>query len=215
VAVTLTLRETREQPRLTVVTVARTMGAGGEQVALQVALDLGYRYVDDEIVVSAAREAGVPPEVIESAEHDTGAVLEAMERAARPSAGAPREAAVGDLQRYGGLVQRVIEDVANRGNAVIVAHGAGLHLAGRLDTLRVFVTGSEEGRAGRVAERGGISLEEARQAIVEADAQRNTFLRGFYGLEQESPTQYDIIVNTDIVQLPWAARAIAELVRAT
>jgi cytidylate kinase len=191
------------------------MGAGGEQVALQVALELGYRYVDDEIVVSAAREAGVPPEVIESAEHDTGAVLDAMERAGPPAGRAPREAAPGDLQRYGRLIQRVIEDVANRGNVVIVAHGAGLHLAGRLDTLRVLVTGSEEGRAGRIAERGGVSLEEARRAIVESDAQRNTFLRGFYELEHESPTQYDVVVNTDIVQLPWAARAIAELVRAS
>ncbi|HXH22866.1 MAG TPA: cytidylate kinase family protein, partial [Dehalococcoidia bacterium] len=66
---TLTARESGFTNRLSVVTVARTMGAGGEQVALQVALDLGYRYVDDEIVIGAARAAGVSPEAIEGIEH--------------------------------------------------------------------------------------------------------------------------------------------------
>jgi cytidylate kinase len=214
--VTLTAREAAFPQRLAVVTIARTFGAGGEQVALQVALELGYRYVDDEIVVAAAREAGVAPEVIESVEHaDTAAVIAAIDSLQQQAAGGPsrRDIAAGPVEPFGRLIQRVIEDVANHGGAVIVAHGAGLHLTGRLDTLRVLVTGSVEGRAGRLAERGQMSREEARRAVLEADGQRNQFLRNFYGLEQESPTLYDIVLNTDVVQLPWAARAIVGIVK--
>jgi cytidylate kinase len=58
-----------------------------------------------------------------------------------------------------------------------------------------------------------MSREEARRAVLEADGQRNQFLRNFYGLEQESPTLYDIVLNTDVVQLPWAARAIVGIVK--
>ena len=41
-----------------VVCVSRTLGAGGEAIAFQVATELGYRYVDDEIVSRAAEVAG-------------------------------------------------------------------------------------------------------------------------------------------------------------
>ncbi|HXH20845.1 MAG TPA: cytidylate kinase-like family protein, partial [Dehalococcoidia bacterium] len=195
----------------------RTMGAGGEQVALQVALDLGYRYVDDEIVIGAARAAGVSPEAIEGIEHaDLGPLMRELERLAGPARGSERrEFAAGSVEPYGRLVQRVIEDVANQGRAVIVAHGAGLHLVGRLDTLRVLITGSVEGRAGRLADRGQMPPDEARRAVLEADGQRNAFLKRFYGIEREAPERYDMVVNTDIVMLPWAARAIAEVVRAS
>ena len=42
----------------TVITVSRTMGAGGEDLADTLASELGYRYVDSEIIHAAAEQAG-------------------------------------------------------------------------------------------------------------------------------------------------------------
>ena len=62
-----------------VVCVSRTLGAGGEAIAFQVATELGYRYVDDEIVSRAAEVAGVSQEEIERAEHSQSLVTRIME----------------------------------------------------------------------------------------------------------------------------------------
>jgi hypothetical protein len=51
-----------------VIGISRTLAAGGEEIGREVATRLGFRFVDDEIVSHAAREAGVSPETIEKVE---------------------------------------------------------------------------------------------------------------------------------------------------
>jgi cytidylate kinase len=197
---------------VSVITVARTMAAGAETIALHVALELGYRYIDDEIVIAAAQEAGVSPDVIEAVETDNEGFMQRVNSlsASTTSRGGLRENQ--DLaEAYASLIRDVIVDFANRGRAVIVAHGAGLHLAGRLDALRILVTGSQEGRAARLAEKEQVPLAEAREAVIEADHRRDEFLRNFYNKEHEHPTDYDLIVNTDLVAPRAAARSIIAL----
>lgn len=48
--------------------VSRTLGAGGEEVGYAVASSLGFRYIDEEIVVRAAAEADVEPAIVAEAE---------------------------------------------------------------------------------------------------------------------------------------------------
>ena len=61
-----------------VVCVSRTLGAGGEEIAQDVARELGFRYVDDEIVSRAAEKAGVSAEEIARAEHSQPLVARIM-----------------------------------------------------------------------------------------------------------------------------------------
>ena len=96
------------------------------------------------------------------------------------------------------LIREAIEEVAARGNVVVVAHAASFALAGREDTLRVLVTASPETRAGRYE-----------GSIKDSDAARADYLRRFYGVEHELPTHYDLVLNTDVVSVEKAAELIA------
>ena len=51
-----------------VVCISRTTGAGGETVGRLVAEQLGFAYVDEDIIVVASRKAGVDPSVVAKAE---------------------------------------------------------------------------------------------------------------------------------------------------
>ncbi len=44
-----------------IVTIARTLGSQGEEIAQTVATDLGYQYIDDAIITRAAEMTGVAP----------------------------------------------------------------------------------------------------------------------------------------------------------
>jgi cytidylate kinase len=105
------------------------------------------------------------------------------------------------------LIREAIEQAAARGDVVIVAHAAS-HVVAGPDALRVLVTASPDRRATRLAELEGIRADEARK-IKDADTGRRDYLKSFHGVDQEAPTHYDLVLNTDVLQIDEAARVIA------
>src|SRR5262249_49018013 len=153
---------------------------------------------DDQIVIQAAEEAGVAPEVIDQAEReepDLRPILSAIEAWHRDEDWTPALDGPEATSQYSGLIRRVIDETALRGDVVIVAHGAGMQLAGRPGVLRVLITGSTEGRTRRLADRSLISDAEARREVVESDRQREAFFRRFYDINAELPSHYDLVIG--------------------
>lgn len=105
------------------------------------------------------------------------------------------------------LIQAVLRRFADRGSVVIVAHAASFALAGG-DVLRVLVTASPGTRATRVAQANGTAEADGERQIRTEDEARADYLTRFYGVEQELPTQYDIVVNTDVLTVDGAARLV-------
>ena len=97
------------------------------------------------------------------------------------------------------LIREVINEVAEEGEVVIVAHAASMALAGKKDVLRVLVTASPETRARRVAEASKVDARQAAKVIRDEDAARNDYISRFYGVDRELPTHYDLVVNTDVI----------------
>jgi cytidylate kinase len=169
-----------------VICISRTTGAEGEELAKIVAEKLGYRYVDDEIVIRAAQLAGVSPKTIAESEHSDASTS------------------------YAQVIEQVIRETAEEGDVVIVAHGASIPLAGRPDVLRVLVTASPETRASRLASDGEMDDRGARKAVEESDRERALYLERAYQVEQELPTHYDVTVNTETMTIARAARLVMQ-----
>jgi len=199
----------------TVITIARTLGAGGEELGEAVADALGFRYVDAEIIDRAAAVAGVAPGEVAKAEDRPGLVQRIL--AGLPGAGAKRTHGHGatDLAAsgYGALITEVIRETAAMQFVVIVAHGAAIPLAGTHGLLRVLVTAPAEVRALRVMREQGGALEEAARAVEASDEARADFLKRFYGLEHELPTHYDLVLNTDALELAEGLKVVLALAR--
>jgi cytidylate kinase len=203
-----------------VITIARTMGAGGEDLGSSVADELGFRYVDSEIIDRAAALAKVTPDEVAKTEARKGLMTRILENLARAGAagslasGGMAEAPIltGELG-YEQVIVDVIRETADMGYVVIVAHGAAIPLAGRPDVFRILVTASTDTRAKRVAAEQGIDHGKASRAIEESDKARADFLRRFYSLDRELPTHYDLVVNTDVLPPDQAAAGILAILR--
>ena len=112
----------------------------------------------------------------------------------------------GELRR---LIKDALVEIARRGQAVIVAHAASMALACNPEVLRVHVTASPATRVRRLWEANMLVREEDyAQAIAESDRQRREYLARFYDVHDESPTHYDLIINTDAVRIEAAVGAI-------
>ena len=130
-----------------VVTIAMTTGARADQVGRLVAEHLGFQYISDEIIGRAAQHAGVSPRDVAEVEHSQSLIrriITATGLVALPELGmSPLPLEVIDPSAsYRRLIPEVIREVAGQGRVVILAHGAGILLAGAPGVLRVLVTAS-------------------------------------------------------------------------
>ncbi len=201
-----------------VVSISRTLGSGGEEIGRLISQELGYSYVDDEIIVNAAEKAGVSPETVEELEHSQSRlaqILGAMDT--EPYRGllssAPPNFWSDSPVIYRDWIERVIRNTARRGQVVIVAHGSSIPLAGMSGLLRVLVTASLDTRVERLTGTDDHDEQQAQKAIEDSDRERARFFRRFYNLEEELPTHYDIVVNTDVLTVEEAAKVVISVAK--
>jgi len=190
-----------------VVCISRLDGAGGEVVGQAVADVLGFQLVDEEILQQAADASGVSVEELADAERRTKFIDGLIWNLAisggagsMMSLGASGVIDVGggpDPKSLRALIQTAIHETAERGEVVIVSHGASHALTDRDGVLRVLVTASPETRAARVAQADSIDDKKASKVVADSDARRAQFLRRFYGVADERPTHYDLVLNSD------------------
>lgn len=201
----------------TVVCISSEDGAGAQDASPLVAEQLGFRLIDEDIVMRAALEAGVDRDVVADVERRKSMLLRVIEGLGSAGFAAgyvPADAATGygqpgndDLRS---LIRSVIEETASAGQAVIVAHAASHALADRPDVLRVLITASEGTRERRLAASANIDEREAAKIIKKGDAARADYIQRFYGISAEAPTQYDLVINTDKLAPQEAARLIVQ-----
>lgn len=204
------------------VAISPTDGSGGEQLGSLVARELGFQLVNEQIVEQVARQAGVNAEVVADVERRKSMVGRVLDRLGEggPAAAAGlsgfaviTENPSPDREAVRGLIHSVLWEIAERGDAVIVAHAASLALDTHTDVLRVLITASPETRARRLGEARNIGETKAKQELARGDANRADYLKRFYGVAKELPTHYDIVLNTDHVAADDAATLILSAAR--
>jgi cytidylate kinase len=197
-----------------VVCISRATLTGAEEIAAQVASELGFRYVDEEIVTRAAQRRNLSPAEVATVERRKSHLITLMKDIGEGSVDVlnyiqnAKGNSIGDVRE---LIRQAITETAEEGNVVIVAHAASFALARHKHVLRVLITGSEFGRVTRWSlTSGGRSPRQAQEEIRESDRARADYLKRFYDIKHESPEHYDLTLSTDALQPP----AIKELILA-
>ena len=201
----------------TVVCISHAAGAGGEEVGRLVADRLGFLYVDEEIVARAAAKGGLDAADVADEEKRKSFAVRALNALAQGGGEAWALGTTGPLTAWDELdsddvrtlIRETIEQTAARGRAVIVAHAASHAIGERDAVLRVLVTASSKTRTARVAEQEGVDRAGAARALKDSDAGRADYLKRFYDIRDESPTHYDLVLNTDTLSLEQAAELIS------
>jgi cytidylate kinase len=205
-----------------VITVARQVGAAGEEVAQVIARTTGFRYIDYQIIQEAASEAGVSPETVSEAEHTPSLLTRILESLARnpsmpvaawadpiPLSTTPLYTSA-DYRRF---VEDVVRDLAEQGSCVIVGHAAQVILRGRLDTVRVLVTGSPDFRARRIMAGMNVDEQTALKTVERTEGERLDWYKRFYETGWLTPWTYDLCINTDHLNPEQAAEVVLDFAR--
>lgn len=196
------------------VCISRAWGAGGEEIGRLVAYRLGFFFVDEQIITRAAELGGIDPEAVVDEERRKplfAGFLDYLTEGGAALALAPVppvwDEPPSDAVRS--FIRDAIREVAERGNAVMVAHAASHAVEPGANVLRVLITASPETRAQRLegTEGGG---DDPVKTIKQSDAARADYLKRFYGVREELPTQYDLVINTDTLSVDQAVALIVQ-----
>jgi cytidylate kinase len=192
-----------------IICVSHLTGAEGEAVARGVAERLAFRYLDEEIIETAAEWVDLDPSVVGDVERRKSLMTRITESMrgqslpTRPDASGQSRSGTAALRQMPTdedlrvLITDAIREAAQEGDIVIASHAASVVLADRKDALRVLVTASQKTRVGRIAAARNLDLRKAEKVLAEEDAARADYLKRFHGIELELPIHYDLVVNTD------------------
>ena len=106
------------------------------------------------------------------------------------------------------VIQSIVLDYLSEGNVIVEGRSAFLVLDRDVD-LKIFLFADTEFRVNRIAERRGIALDEAREAVRESDEDRSGLVKRLYRKSWLDPTLYDMLINTANLKF----EAVAEIIR--
>ena len=194
----------------TIINIGRQFGSGGRRVAAALNARLGIPVYDNELIVEAAQKSGFSKELFKQRdEHKSNFTLTNF---------------LGTLNNYGGaesylndnklfqIQSEVILELAHQGPAIFVGRASDYVLR-EMECLDVFITAPLEVRRKDVAEREGISLEEAESLIARRDKDREAYYNyltfGHWGMA----SNYDLCLDSSILGIDGTADFIIDFGR--
>ncbi len=226
---------------MSVVTMSGTIAGGAREIGRAAAALLGIDFVDQQLLVDAARRLGVPVDVM--AGHDERCSTFGERLSAVLRSFLERSAAGGDpLTGGGGLeillgrsyaemaVEReepevsdslymktmtaIICDLGERGDILVLGRGSQMILRDLPGALHALTLAPKELRIERLAAREGIDLEEAARRVQDGDRARAAFYRRFWKVDVNDPTLYDMTLETSRLSYELGAELVAAAARA-
>lgn len=203
----------------TVITVSRQTASGGSFISRSLARQLGYDYIDREVLYEAAKLLGADLLEISRSDEKTTGFLESLVKSF--ALGSPETCHMTTSRRpiYDRELfeaeARIIRKCAEKLNAVIVGHGAFHVLKGRPGVIHVFFHAPMDFRIARIMKARDIhDPDRARYEIEESDRQKENFVRNMTGTLWTDARNYHLCLETSSLGFDTAGKMIMDLVEA-
>ena len=189
-----------------VITIGRQYGSGGREIGRRLAEKLGIGFYDNALVERAAEQAGLDP--AKASEHDDK-VSGKFFFGKKESGKAPATVS----ERMFAAQSRVIRQLADTEDCVIIGRCADYVLKGRENLLRVFIYADVESRAKRCIEEYHVQEAGARMDMRKVDKDRAAYYDSYCDGEWGSPENYDLLLNSELLGPDGCVEVIMNTVR--
>lgn len=181
---------------MAIVTISRQVGSLGDETAALVADKLGYKLIDRQEVHKAATECDL-------AFKDACSLYESE---TRPRGFFERlfYADPANLALFEGLTY----ELAEGGNVVLIGRGAHLAMAGMAGVFKVRIVAPSKIRAERIAQKKGVTLDEATRFVESHGRRRRALIESMYHQKLADWSHYDLVINTAATSAESAASMI-------
>jgi cytidylate kinase len=191
---------------MSVITISRQLGSGGEEIARQVAASLSYEYVDKHTTDAIFRQYGLTR--FDDLYSSVPSLLDLLNA---------------DNLLLVAMANEIIGAVAQWGNVVILGRAGFAVLAGFADVLNVRIQAPVADRVQRVMEREGLAdADVAMEQVMQDDEVHSKYIHRFYNKQWDDPANFDLVLDTGalsadeaVQQIVAAARGLGQNAQAT
>ena len=184
-----------------VITIEREYGCGAAHIAGTIADRLGWKLWDQEITAEIARRLKCKHEMVAEREERCDSMfyrlIKAFMRGSFEARIDTAELEVLDAEHLAVLFEKVVTEIADRGNCVIVGRGANWFLRNRNDAFHAFLYAPYDEKMRRTIAQGETEREAA-NLLESVDRERAAFVRKYYGKEWPDRSLYNLMMNTKI-----------------
>jgi cytidylate kinase len=182
-----------------VITLEREYGSGGGVIAEKLAGKLGWELWDQLLTEEIARRMDCDCRAVEEHEEKRDPMyyrlLKAfMKGSFEGSLNAPRLRLV-DTECVREVVEKILPEIAERGNAVIVGRGSAYYLGKRPEAFHVFIYAPFEDRVRRLRA-AGKSEKEATELAETVDRDRADFIKRYFDVDWPGRHRFHMMLNS-------------------
>jgi len=189
---------------MSILTISHEMGAGGPEIGQQLATQLGYRYVEYELISDTAHRYGLLEAKLEHLDESKPSLFERFDA---------------ETRRYITAIQTALYEFAEQDRVILMGRGGQWLLRGVPHVLRVRIMAPFELRVKRLAGKlaGPIGEQASPRTVTEMvrrdDTEKQGRMRYLYEVDIGDPSLYDLMINTEKLTCPAAVQMIADVVR--
>ena len=184
-----------------VITVEREYGAGGGEIGCELAKRLGWKLWDYALTEEIAKEANVDCSAVERCAERVDTTFQRLVQVFLRGSHEHSVPLHGhepfNTDRFVSIGERVMENVAEAGNCVIVGRGAPYFLRSRGDAFHVFLYAPYAEKMRRL-QKLGKSAVEAENLLNQIDRDRITFVKRYFDADWPTRCLYHMMINTAI-----------------
>ena len=189
---------------MAIIVISHQMGAGGPEIGMALAQRLGYRYVNQELLLDAARRYGLAEDRLSHLDESKPTLFERFDT---------------ETRQHLTVLQTTCLEFAELDNCVLMRGGGQWLLRGVPHALRVRITAPFEHRVKqwikRTAEMTGETPNQRAAAdfVRRDDNDKSGRMKYLYEVDVSDPALYELIVNTEKLRYDAVVDVIERLVR--
>ena len=196
-----------------IITMEREFASGGNEIGRRVAKKLGIELYDRNIVVEAAKRLEIPPIYIGDLEETApGSIIFNLSKTA--IGGSRKDNPNLPLSEKLFLEEKkIIEEIVEKQDCVIVGRCASFILKDRSDCLKVFVHADKNYRIRRAVETEKLAESDAEDFLRKSDKRRSSFYNTHTGWKWGDMTKFDLCLNSGSMGLDACVELLAGIMK--
>lgn len=201
---------------MAVITISKEFGTNGEKIANQAAERLGYEYIGESLVAEIAKKLKIS-ESEAATFHKTSQsrILRFVDRytCSIVQKVVDREHGCLDDKNYYEVTKKLVQDVYEAGDVIILGWGGQCLLRGKPNTLHVRLTKDNEIKLNEIIEAENLSPKAAKTLIEREEGDLKAYIKHYFNEDWNAAHLYDLVIDMGKTSVEKAVDLICDNVK--
>jgi cytidylate kinase len=183
---------------MAVITISKEFGTESDKVASQAAQRLGYEYIGDHLIAEIAKELHVSESEAEMFRKTSQSrILRFVDRytCSLVQKVVDREHGCLDDKNYYETTKKLVQNVYEAGNAIILGWGGQCILRGKPNTLHIRLIKDEETKIKEVMQNRNLEHKAAKSFIEREEGDLKAYIEHYFNEDWNAAHLYDLIID--------------------